>query len=189
MIGRIYQFAFKALGCPVALLALAGGVAAFSLAAAYTGEYVFGLMPCILCLYQRIPFAIVVALSLTGLALRKNAKVASLVILLCAAAFITNSGIAFYHTGIEQKWWVAGPAGCAFTPGTETQERDLLETILSTPAKDCAEIAWQDPIFGFSMANLNVMLCLGMGLVCLIGFVRLWTKDGFKPSQANPERP
>ncbi len=174
---RALKLIHQALGCPIALFTLAGGVSAFALAAAYIGEYMFGLLPCILCLYQRIPFAVIIALSLLGLALRKNARHSALVLLLCAAAFTANAGIAFYHTGVEQKWWTAGPEGCAVPPASPAESRDLLELILSTPAKDCAEIAWQDPIFGLSMANLNVLLGLGMAVICLIGFVRLWMRQ------------
>lgn len=50
------------------------GIALFSftaLAMAFTAEYVFDLKPCILCIYQRIPFAVAFLL---GLVIYKLAK-------------------------------------------------------------------------------------------------------------------
>lgn len=41
-------------------------ISAFALSMAFTAQYIFGLEPCILCLYQRIPYALVIALGLTG---------------------------------------------------------------------------------------------------------------------------
>ena len=38
----------------------------FSLAAAFYIEYILGFKPCILCVYQRIPYAIAILTSLTA---------------------------------------------------------------------------------------------------------------------------
>ena len=43
--------------------------------------------------------------------------------------------------------------------------QSMLENILSAPTGNCAEIPWQDPILGLSMANYNVILCLGIAVV------------------------
>ncbi len=55
----------------IPLAILAASVAA--LGAAYIAEYAFGLEPCILCLYQRLPFVATGLLALAGLpALRRR---------------------------------------------------------------------------------------------------------------------
>ena len=46
---------------PLAILAVSIG----SLAMAFAAQYLFGLDPCILCLYQRIPYAVTVVLAVS----------------------------------------------------------------------------------------------------------------------------
>lgn len=137
-------------------------MSALALAAAYTGELVFDLEPCVLCLYQRVPFAIVIALAIIGILAPQMAKPA---IILSGVAFLANSAIAFYHTGVEQKWWQSAVEGCA-VPVFDESPKTLLDTIMSAPAKPCNEIAWADPLLGLSMANWNIVFCLGMAGVC-----------------------
>ncbi|MBL4614473.1 MAG: disulfide bond formation protein B, partial [Magnetovibrio sp.] len=88
-----------------ALLILAG---ATSLAFAYAAQFGFDLEPCILCLYQRVPFAVAIILGLIGL-LKPQWLV--MVFTLAITAFAINCGIAVYHVGVEQHWWVSA-AGC-----------------------------------------------------------------------------
>ena len=162
----IFTLAKSTLTCPHAVLSLIAVVSIFSLLAALTAEVAFGLEPCILCIYQRIPFAIAALLSLLGLLWAPARKPA---INLCSYAFLINSGIAFYHTGIEQKWWRSAVEGCAVPPLGDTPQ-SLLENIMSAPNARCDEIPWADPILGLSMANYNILLCLGMFALCTASF-------------------
>lgn len=142
----------------------------FSLAAAMSSEVFLGLEPCVLCIYQRWPFAIGAALGTIGFFVRKKIRAAQAVLCVMALNFFVNSGIAFYHTGVEQKWWASQVEGCAVplfdTPDTSGQS--ILENLMSTPVADCSKIPWQDPVLGLSMANYNVMLCFGIAVVCFI---------------------
>lgn len=173
---RLAGRAYALMGCTKLVFALIAAASAFSLAAAYTGEYVFGLAPCILCLYQRVPFALAIALSVAGVALGRFPRAAALMLLLCAAAFAANAGIAFYHTGIEAKWWISGVDGCRFDPAALEQKRDLLQALLSTPAKSCDQVSWRDPFLGLTMANLNVLWSAGLAVFSLLGFLCAWRK-------------
>ena len=153
------------------------GVSIFSLAAALFSEAVLGLEPCILCIYQRIPFVVGALLGLFGLALRKNKHVADITLGVLAVNFMTNSGIATYHTGVEQKWWASAVEGCAVNfdslnaSDAANSTQSMLENILSAPTANCAEIPWQDPILGLSMANYNVLLCAGLFVACLLSIL------------------
>ncbi len=53
--------------CPHFVLAALGGISVAALVAALISQYGFGMQPCELCLYQRIPFAVVILLSVLGL--------------------------------------------------------------------------------------------------------------------------
>lgn len=156
----------KLLSCHLAVLSLIALVSAFSLAAAYIAEFGFGLEPCILCLYQRIPFAVALVLALLGLGFYKWPLVGHTAIGLSGLAYLINGAIAFYHTGVEQHWWRSAVEGCVVNFDTDKGQQDLLAMIIKTPSVPCNVIPWQDPILGLSMANYNVALGLGMFGVC-----------------------
>lgn len=164
-------FLKKLLSCPVAMFAGIAGVSAFALAAALYSEVALGLEPCILCIYQRIPFVIGVIVGIVGLALRRNEGLSNILIGGLGVNFLVNAGIAFYHTGVEQKWWVSTVEGCAVPDFTDTSQQSILENILSAPTANCAEIPWEDPILGLSMANYNVLLGLGVFGVCVFSLI------------------
>lgn len=136
-------------------------VSAFSLAAALTAQFGFGLLPCTLCLYQRVPFSINILLGLVG-GCSKNAKVTTYSIALSGMSFLINSGIAFYHSGVERKWW-AGLQGCS-TPDMSGTIEEVMARIAATNVTRCDEIPWS--LFGLSMANYNVVMCLGLAILC-----------------------
>ena len=134
-------------------------VAVSALAFVLIGEYGFGLHPCHLCIYQRWPFAVLIVLGLLGYF---NRYFTIPVIALSGLTFLTNAGIALYHSGVERKWW-AGLEGCS-TPDMSGSIEELMKRIQETAVTRCDEIAWQ--MFGLSMANYNVILCLGGAIVC-----------------------
>ncbi len=142
---------------------------AFSLIAAFTAQYGFGLRPCDLCLMQRVPFAINILLG--GLAVWKP-NLGRPLVSLAGLAFLVNSGIAAYHSGVERKWWT-GLSGCS-TPDMSGSIEDLLKRIQETDVVRCDEIPWS--LFGLSMANYNVFFCLGLGVLCL-GFIVLTRRN------------
>ena len=169
----LIDFITRLLGCPVVVFGGLIAVSAFSLIAALIAEVVFGLEPCILCVYQRGPFVAGILLGIIGLFFwRKNTRATNAILLLCALNFLINSAIAFYHSGVELKWWRSIVEGCA-VPSLEENPQSILENILSAPSARCDEIPWADPILGLSMANYNVLLCFGLFIVCAWSFALL----------------
>ena len=161
------------LSCPVAMFTAIAGVSFTALAAALYSEVALGLEPCILCIYQRIPFVIGILLGLIGLIVRKKPQIVDALLGILGITFLTNSGIAFYHTGVEQKWWASQVEGCAADFGalsetSSNSNQSMLENILSAPTANCADIPWQDPILGLSMANYNILLCFGIFVACFL---------------------
>lgn len=138
----------------------------FALGSAYSAQYIFHLKPCILCLYQRVPYATNVLLAGIALffALKKKDSLVALFVTLCGIVFLINSGIAFYHTGVEQHWW----EGFSSCHGPSIPENASVEEILAaleeSPLGRCDEIPWQAPIIGLSMANFNAIGCFFFGL-------------------------
>lgn len=142
------------------------GFSALALAGAFTAQYGFGLLPCDLCLMQRIPFAVNIALGIIGYFWAGGRLP---VIGLAGLGFLINSGIAFYHSGVERKWW-AGLSGCS-TPDMSGSIEDLLKRIQETDVVRCDEIPWS--FMGLSMANFNVPFCFGLGVLCILYVIKI----------------
>ncbi len=144
---------------PLALLALS----AAALAGAYVAEYAFGLKPCILCLYQRIPYAVVIALALPGLILSRKKPAGSWLPTLSTLAFLVGAGIALYHVGIEQQWWEMTEK-CAQDTSAMTLE-ELRHQIAEASLARCDTPAMV--LLGISMAGWNMFYSLGCAALSL----------------------
>lgn len=162
MIKRLISAAFK---CPAFAQTIMGGISAFALAFALTAQYAFNMQPCVLCIYQRIPYAVVIALAIMGILATKamGPRYGALNVALCGIAFLVNSGIAFYNVGVEQHWWVSG---CSTPTFANMSPEEALQAIRNAPLARCDEIAWS--LFGISMAGYNVLMCLVLGFYGLI---------------------
>lgn len=168
---------WRVLSCPFAVMMGLVLISFTALAAAFFSEGFLGLEPCVLCIYQRWPYAIVMAIGLVTLIAKK--KIGFMIGLAASAlAFAVNSAIAVYHTGVEQKWWASEVEGCTVSFETDLETaapatpQTLLENIMSAPTADCSKIPWQDPILNLSMANYNAMLCAGLAVICVIALVK-----------------
>jgi disulfide bond formation protein DsbB len=133
------------------------------LGAALLSQYVGGLEPCILCLYQRVPYVGTIFLSGVALAIVALAgggpspTLIRLTLLVCATLFFVGASIAAYHVGVEQGWW-QGTEACAGPDLNSLTAAELREQLLRTPVTRCDEIAWS--AFGISMAGYNFIVSL-----------------------------
>jgi len=153
------------------------GIAAAALGAAFIAQYMFGLAPCHLCIYQRIPYAIIIVLGLiAGFGPNKFAPVHLLVI---AIALAIEFGLATFHVGVEQKWWEGFDSCSISLEGLNAEQ--IREQILGAPRALCGDVAWS--LFGISMAGYNALL--SFGLLVLTAF-----HLGAKPPQLrSPQSP
>jgi disulfide bond formation protein DsbB len=136
----------------VALL-ISIGVIVTALAFEYIGRYT----PCPLCLMQRWAYYAAIPALFLGMALTgERPRIAGLIFLAVALAFLANAGLAAYHAGVEWKFW-AGPDTCATAGSTPTSASDLLEGLNDRVVR-CDEAAWR--LFGLSFAGWNVVACL-----------------------------
>lgn len=137
-------------------------IGVFSLGFALVSQYGFGLYPCVLCIYQRWPYGIVIVLGLIAAFWgRGRPKAAALILFLAGLVFWTGAGIALFHVGVEQKWW-QGTSSCGIPDSiTNASVEELYARIMANPVTRCDEIAWS--LFGLSMAAYNFMLSLVYG--------------------------
>lgn len=131
------------------LIAAAGSAAL--LLGAWGFQYLGGLAPCKMCIWQRYPHGAAVLIGALALALPR----ATLLPLLGALAALTTAAIGVFHAGVEQKWW-EGPSSCTSGDIGGLSTEDLMEQIMSAPLVRCDDIPWQ--MFGLSMAGWNAVL-------------------------------
>ncbi|MBT3556916.1 MAG: disulfide bond formation protein B [Rhodospirillales bacterium] len=143
-----------------------------ALATAYTAQYVFHIEPCVLCLYQRVPYAFVSLLTLAAI-LMPRGSARRVLVGLCIPLLFIGSGIAFYHVGVEQHWWVSA-AGCGGSLPGVMSVADLQASLLDKPAVSCDQLNWA--LFGISMAAYNSLAYLVLGFATLFGLKRMQTR-------------
>lgn len=127
-------------------LALLGG--------ALISQYVFGLIPCDLCVQQRWPHVAALLLAGAAFALRDTAAVRWLVVI-AAGGLATSAVIGGYHAGVEYGWWL-GP-NCGSGSG------GALAEILAQPIVACDKVQWS--LFGVSLAGFNFLFSLAASAV------------------------
>ncbi len=139
-----------------------------SLLFAFVMQYGFGFQPCILCLMERVPYGVAALLSLTAW-ISGSRRVASVCLALCAVAYLSGTGLAIFHTGVEQHWWVM-TSGCAIHPLANGTLDAMREALLQTVMPPCDVVTWK--IFGLSMANLNVPFSAGLAVFAALSAKR-----------------
>ncbi|MEK7244849.1 MAG: disulfide bond formation protein B [Pseudomonadota bacterium] len=157
----------SALARPRNAAALLFAASALALATAYAAQYIGGLEPCPLCLYQRVPYAVGGALAAAALMTRASGLLA-LLLLLAAAAFFVNTWIAFYHLGVENHLWAS--AVCTGDAPVITSVEDLRRALAAPPPKPCDAVDWT--LFGVSMAGYNVIVSAALAGLAIVAAAR-----------------
>lgn len=151
------------------LFLLAAAAGALTFAAALYFQYVEGLAPCALCIWQRYGLGAGIAGAL--LAVLVKARAGKVVFgTLGALGFLFEAGAAFFHTGVERKWWEGLPS-CSGSTLPEVFDPAALTAGVGKAVPRCDEIAWE--FLGLSMANWNVGIALGFMTLCAVGVMRV----------------
>ncbi len=136
------------------------------LGSALTSQFVFGLQPCALCIYQRWPYVATMLLGAAAFALRRHPGAVRGLLLLAALAFLTDTGIAAFHVGVEQGWW-QGSSECTGSGLNAAKTVDELRALLEkAPVVRCDEVSWS--LFGISLAGFNFLASLTLAGFSLI---------------------
>ena len=122
----------------------------FSLAAAFYIEYILGFKPCILCVYQRIPYAIALLISLTVFFVG-NRDILLIILGLTFSAGILLSG---YHVSIEEGF--IEPIFSCTGENIKALEKEEILKSLNNIKPDCKDVDFS--IFGISLATLNFII-------------------------------
>ena len=154
----------KAKYAPWLAMLMSGGL----LVGAWTFQYGFGYPPCTMCYWQRHAHKIVLFIAIMSLGYnivgRGHTKVFNVFLML---AFLGSAYMAFWHMGVEYKWW-EGPQTCAaggsldgFDPNDPLGG---LDKKIKGPA--CSDALWH--FLGLSMAAWNGIISLmGAGVMLM----------------------
>src|SRR5271170_3753983 len=149
----------------LAVFALAGA----TLAGAWYFQLVVGLPPCPLCLEERIPYHVVIPLSLLmaiAAVVRAPAKLLTVGFIAIMVAMLCNAVIGSYHAGVEWHLW-AGPADCTGPLTDFNTGGSLLDQLHSVKIVRCDEAAWR--FLGISLAGYNVLISLALAAIAGFG--------------------
>ena len=150
------------------ILLAAGGSLAILLGA-FGFQYIGGLAPCQLCLWQRWPHAAAVLIGLLALAIPRG-TLGRILPLTGSLAALATAAIGVFHVGVEQKWW-EGLASCTAGSISGLSTADLLNPDVNVGAVvRCDEIAWS--MFGISMAGWNVILSALLAMLWVSAYRR-----------------
>ena len=147
---------------PLALAALC----AATLASVFIMQYGFGLHPCPLCEWQRLPYASVLVLCLLAALHAAHPRIVQLHLAMTILIFLAGAGLAFYHTGVEYKWF-PGPAGCTGGNSAGLSLEELRAAIMAAPLVSCADATAK--FLGLSLAAWNIVASLGFAALALLG--------------------
>lgn len=143
----------------------AGLGSAAVLIAALGFQYIGGLAPCKMCLWQRYPHVAAVFVAALFFVFQYRPVAA-----LGAAASLATAGIGFYHAGVELSWW-EGPNSCTSGAIGGMSTEDLINQIMAAPMVRCDEIPWA--LWGLSMAGWNALMSLALAGLWMMALRRL----------------
>ncbi len=134
------------------------------LSSAYSAQYIGGLRPCILCLYERIPWFAAGGLMLLIILMSFSGPARRGLLLLCGLILLGGAVLAGYHVGVEQQVW-AGPGACS-APEAMPQNLGELKSLLENATQPrCDQIPWE--LFGISLAGYNAIVAGVLALLAL----------------------
>jgi disulfide bond formation protein DsbB len=162
----------RARGEPAATAALAVfALSAATLIGVWYFQYVLKLPPCPLCLEERIPYHVVIPLSLLmaiAAIVHAPQKLVAVGFVVIIVAMLCGAALGTYHAGVEWKLW-AGPTDCT-GPLTDLKAGGpLLNQLQSINVVRCDEAAWR--FLGISLAGYNVLISLALAAIAAYGLL------------------
>ncbi len=136
--------------------------AALALVVAFVVEDWGRIVPCALCLWERWPYRVMLVLG--GVALLLPSGSARIALALVAVAAMAGAGLGFVHVGVEQGWWPSPLPECAAPAFHADGIAERLARMPAAPAKPCDEGTYLLPPLPLSMAAMNLLYALAVGL-------------------------
>jgi disulfide bond formation protein DsbB len=140
-----------------------GAVSAALLLGAFGSQYIGGLAPCEMCIWQRWPHGAAILFGLIGGGLLRSRLLSDQlgrpIAILAILAIAITGAIGIFHAGVEWKFW-PGPSECTgfgYVPG-----RDDFKPLQIVR---CDEAQWR--LFGISLAGYNALFSLAAAAIAV----------------------
>ena len=134
----------------------------FSLIAALYVEYILGFKPCILCIYQRIPYAIAILVSLSAFLIGNR----NILLIILGLTFLAGILLSGYHVSIEKG--IIEPLFSCTGENIKALEKEEILKSLNNIQPDCKDVDFS--IFGVSLATLNFIISFVLTIVIVYIF-------------------
>ena len=134
-------------------------LAAAALGVAFASEWWGGLVPCALCLVERWPYRIAIALGLVGAVLPR--PLARLALAAMVLVMISAATRALVHVGVEAGAWHSPLPECAAPHFAGGSVADRLSSMRLLPSQPCDEPVFLIAALPLSMAAMNLIFALG----------------------------
>lgn len=143
------------------------------LGGALVSQYVGGLYPCEMCMWQRWPHLVAIFFALDAFALRARPALSLLFTALAAIAIAVSGGIGVFHAGVEYGWW-QGLTTCS-TAATGGSTAEMLNAIMNAPLVRCDVAPWT--LLGISLAGFNAIFSLSAAALIALLLTRARQED------------
>jgi len=120
---------------------------------AYIVEIFAKVPPCKLCIYQRIPYLIIIFVGIVSFIFKKEL----IFLYISLLTFFINFFISFFHSLVERKL-IRYDVGCSSSNENFEDIESLRMSLENTPIAKCDEINFS--IFGLSLANINLIILI-----------------------------
>ena len=140
-------------------------LSSFSLIAALYVEYILGFKPCILCIYQRIPYAIAILISLIAFFIGNR----NILLIILGLTFLSGILLSGYHVSIEKG--VIEPLFSCTGENIKALEKEEILKSLNNIQPDCKDVDFS--IFGFS-TSFKKFCASGVNAPPVMKIMRSW---------------
>lgn len=134
------------------------------LGGALGSQYLGGLHPCEMCIWQRWPHGVAIVLAALSFTAAAGSPRSRTLVLLAALAIAISGAIGVYHAGVEARIF-EGFTQCTALPRAASTA-DLLKEITHAPLVRCDQVQFR--FLGISMAGWNAILSLGGAALILL---------------------
>jgi disulfide bond formation protein DsbB len=125
-----------------------------ALISAFFIEYVLGHQPCNLCILERIPYVIAIAIILLNYKFFQFEKI---YLLLLIIVFLTATILSVYHFGIEQGF-IEESLVCDLKNGSGVTSKEEILKQLQEQKVSCKDVTFK--IFGLSLTTYNIVISI-----------------------------
>lgn len=157
-------FVLNAFDKKLALLAFVLGLAAIVIV--WITQIWGGLVPCELCLGERVPYYWGLPLLAVILIFwnRLPLTVWYIAMAVVTLIFLWSVYLGAFHAGVEWKFW-PGPSACTALSGK--LDLSQLSNINAVRVIPCDVVQWRDPVLRLSLAGYNALVSLVVALLLL----------------------